>query len=293
MTDQVEDENIEGEEAEGEDEEEDEDPLAHLPEQVVQRVEKLRYLNDQRLDIMQEYLKERAELEQKYLKTLKPLYDERASILKGDQDETIAAAAEQRQNDSENADESRERIVGIPHFWVTVMSEEETIGEQLTEPDVDCLATLENIEYEDFADGKGFVLFFHFAENDYFHDKVLVKKYEVPNLLLSDEPMLKNVEGCKIQWKEGKCLTHRTVKKKQRGKGKNAGQVRTITKEEKIDSFFNWFDPPPMPKMNEVDEAEADELEEFFDSDYEIAQAFRSNVIPQAVMWFTGEVIVI
>ena len=42
----------------------------------------------------------------------------------------------------------------------------------------------------------------------------MIKRYEVPNLLLDDEPILKNVTGCDIHWKEGRSLTYKDVKKK-------------------------------------------------------------------------------
>ncbi|EEC51328.1 nucleosome assembly protein [Phaeodactylum tricornutum CCAP 1055/1] len=280
------------EDSDAEDDDTAEDnPMADLPDYVAHRVEKLRGLNEKREEIMKDYLTERADLERKYAVILNPLYEERATIVNGEKDDEISAEVTRR-GDSSSAhhNDAEPYVKGIPQFWLSTMSQEETISESLTEEDVDCLEHLENITCEDFADGKGFVLRFHFAPNDYFHDAVLVKTYDVPNLLLSDEPILKNVHGCKIQWKEGKSLTHRQIKKKQRGKGKNAGQVRTISKMEKKESFFHWFEPPAMPKMDEVDEEQADELEEFFDSDYEIAQAFRSHVIPSAVLWFTGEI---
>ena len=65
---------------------------------------------------------------------------------------------------------------------------------------------------------------------------------EIPNLLLDDEPILKNVIGCDIDWKPNMCLTFKEVQKKQRSKsGKRAGQIRTITKKERTDSFFHFF----------------------------------------------------
>ena len=45
-------------------------------------------------------------------------------------------------------------------------------------------------------------------------DELLIKRYEVLNLLLNDEPILKNVTGCGIYWKEGRSLTYKDVKKK-------------------------------------------------------------------------------
>ena len=34
------------------------------------------------------------------------------------------------------------------------------------------------------------------------------------------------------------------------------------------------------------------EVESSFEQDYDVAQAFRSHVIPKAVLWFTGEAMV-
>merc|ERR1719225_2007875 len=58
-------------------------------------------------------------------------------------------------------------------------------------------------------------------------------------------PEIYKCKGCTIDWKKGKNLTVKQVKKKQ--KHKNKGSVRTITKQVKADSFFNFFDPPAVP----------------------------------------------
>lgn len=274
--------------------EEDDSPMSQLPSYVIPRVAKLQDLDEQREKVMEEYLAERAALEKKYATRLTPLYDKRRQIINGEMDKGIE---EEEEENSKHKDEttseeppSGEIVKGVPQFWICTMTQMETVGELITEEDVDCLEHLQDITCSDDEDGRGFTLRFVFGPNEYFHDAVLTKRYEVPNLLTSDEPILKQVVGCKIQWKEDKSLTFRRVKKKQRGKGKNAGQVRTVTKTEKKESFFQWFDPPKMPSMDDMDEEEAEELEEIFDSDYEVAQAFRTQVIPRAVLWFTGEV---
>ena len=70
----------------------------------------------------------------------------------------------------------------------------------------------------------------------------MIKIYEVPNLLLDDEPILKNVTGCDIHWKEGRSLIYRDVKKKQRSKsGGKARHIRTVNKREMNDSFFYFL----------------------------------------------------
>ena len=48
--------------------------------------------------------------------------------------------------------------------------------------------------------------------------------------------------SCKINWVQGKNVTMKTVKKRQ--KHKQTGTMRTVTKESPADSFFNFFDPP-------------------------------------------------
>lgn len=157
--------------------------------------------------------------------------------------------------------------------------------------DVDCLDHLVDLTCTDFPDGLGFELNFHFSPNPFFTNTTLTKRYEIPNLLTEDEPIIKNVTGTTINWKPNQSLTYRTITKKQRKKGgPNAGQVRTVTKKERTESFFHFFTPPSMPALSEVmDEEEADAVEEAFDHDYDVAQAVRGHLVPKAVLWFTGE----
>ena len=70
----------------------------------------------------------------------------------------------------------------------------------------------------------------------------MIKRYEVPNLLLDDEPILKDVTGCNIHWEEGRSLKYRDVKNKQRSNiGRRAGQIHTVNKRDRNDSLFNFF----------------------------------------------------
>lgn len=50
------------------------------------------------------------------------------------------------------------------------------------------------------------------------------------------------VYRCTIDWTKGKNVTLKTIKKKQKHKGR--GTVRTVTKTVPNDSFFNFFSPP-------------------------------------------------
>jgi nucleosome assembly protein 1-like 1 len=245
-------------------------------------------MNDEREDLMKEYLKERAQLEMKYHQLAQPLYEKRKNIIVGhvDVDDNERKGHQQEQSEGETTTEK-----GVPQFWVVAISQMPVTGELVSEEDVDCLGFLEDIRCIDHENGEGFTLEFHFAPNEYFHNSVLTKRYDVPNLLLGDEPILKNVEGCEIQWKSpGKILTSKEITKQQRGKGKNAGQIRTVTKSEKCDSFFHFFSPPKMPSLESIqNEEDAARLESLFDEDYDVAQAFRSHIAPKAVMWFAGD----
>jgi len=275
----------------GEDDDENRPEPILLPPALKHRVEYLKTLNEERKIIMNDYLKERAALEQRYQDLCRPLYEKRKRVVVGDMDVEIASASP---NDLAEAEAEEQQVPpkGIPQFWVTAMGHMEGVSELITEQDVECLESLTDITCSDHPNGNGFALTFHFdtEKNSFFTNPVLIKEYDIPNLLLEDEPVLKDVRGCDIHWKPGKCLTHRQVKKTQRAKsGKRQGQVRTVVKKEKRDSFFHFFNPPKMPSADNMDEETADALEEAFDHDFDVAQAFRSHIIPQAVLWFTGE----
>lgn len=55
-----------------------------------------------------------------------------------------------------------------------------------------------------------------------------------------------------IQWFPGKCLTHKVLKKNPKKGSMNA---KPITKTERYESFFNFFNPPEVPEDDEdIDE---------------------------------------
>merc|ERR1712179_796701 len=111
----------------------------------------------------------------------------------------------------------------------------------------------------------GFTLHFHFLPNEYFTNTILTKSYELKCEPQEDDPFsfegpeIFKCTGCPIDWSKGKNLTVKQVKKKQKHKSK--GSVRTVTKQVKADSFFNFFDPPAVPDdpNAEVDEDDDDD----------------------------------
>ena len=110
--------------------------------------------------------------------------------------------------------------------------------------DIDCLEHITNVSCQDFEDGTRFELrlTFNIKTNKTFTDESLIKRYEVPNLPLDDEPILKNVMGWNIHWKEGRRFTYTDINKKHRSKSvSRVGQIRTFNKRERTDSFFHFF----------------------------------------------------
>merc|ERR1712098_63899 len=73
--------------------------------------------------------------------------------------------------------------------------------------------------------------------------------------------------------------------KKKVKKGKDKG--KTITKEVKADSFFNFFSPPSVPE--DPDTPVDEDVEMHLQQDYEIGHYLRERVIPRAVLFYTGE----
>ena len=284
------------------DEVDDDAPITEgLPPYMKLRVEKLKEIHNEREVLMKEYLAERASLEAKYEKLSLPFFETRKEVIAGGMDAEIAAAAATAAASKDGSDESAadeattseetEKDTGIPQFWACAIHQMPVTQGLVSETDLECLGSyLEDIRCIGHENGEGFTLEFQFvANNDFFENTVLTKSYNVPNLLLADEPILKNVSGCEIQWKPGKCLTHKEVTRQQRGTGKNAGQIRAVTKTVRQDSFFHFFTPPKMPSMETASEEEVMLLEQAFEEDYDVAQAFRSHIVTKAVMWFAGD----
>ena len=137
---------------------------------------------------------------------------------------------------------------------------------------------------------QGFTIHFFFAPNDFFTNTELTKEYEMKCKPDEEDPFgfegpeIFKCKGCTVNWKSGKNVTVKTVKKKQKHKSK--GNVRTVTKTVKNDSFFNFFDPPAIP---DDPEAEVDaETQELLTADFELGHFIRERIVPRAVLYFTG-----
>lgn len=106
------------------------------------------------------------------------------------------------------------------------------LRKEIKAKDESVLKHLIKIEYA--SELLSFYLDFTFEENDFFHNTKLRKSFKLKDI---EEPY--TADGDIIEWKEGKDVTKKTVKKKE--KNKKTGKIRTATKEIEDQSFFNFF----------------------------------------------------
>jgi len=265
------------------------------PEEFVQslapgiraRVEALQGLQGEHDELEKKFRQEKAELEEKYAKLYAPLYSQRAEIVSGDKEVPLPEGAADAGSDAK----------GIPGFWATILGRAEMV---LNEKDADALTYLADISCENVkgttkqpnAAGEeeevetvGFKLTFTFRDNPYFTNTVLTKTY---HMLDDTEPVLERSEGCTIDWKPGKNCTVKVMKKKPKKGAKP--DAKPQTKIEPVESFFNFFKPPAVPEDDaELEGSEMEALHEDIEADYDMADAIRTKLIPNAVGWFTGE----
>merc|ERR1719320_1248682 len=288
--------------------------IQSLPAPVKRRLKALKKIQLETTKIEAKFYEEVHALECKYHQMYMPLYEKRAQITKGDyepKDEECDWPSDDEESDlaedvkdkvkvdedkKDEEEKDKAPAKGVPEFWLTIFKNIEMMQDMIQEHDEPALETLNDVKVT-FSEGSsaespmGFKLHFMFGPNDYFTDTELTKEYEMKcapseqDPFSFDGPEIFRCKGCPIHWKPNKNLTVKTVKKKQKHKSK--GNVRTITKQVKNDSFFNFFDPPTLPDDPEAD-VDAD-TQELLTSDFEIGHYIRERVVPRAVLFFTGE----
>ncbi|XP_069362347.1 nucleosome assembly protein 1-like 1 isoform X3 [Maniola hyperantus] len=290
--------------------------IASLPPNVRRRIRALRSLQKEFADIESKFYLEVHALECKYEKMYKPLLDKRAQIVTGAyeptdeeclnpwRDETeeeelaraVQNAAIAEGDDKKEVKEPAEppmdpNVKGIPDFWYTIFKNVSMLCEMMQEHDEPIIKCLQDITVQMYEDPIGFTLEFHFAPNDYFTNTILTKEYSMKckpdeeSPLEFEGPEIYACKGCEINWKKGKNVTVKTIKKKQ--KHKSRGSVRTVTKSVQADSFFNFFTPPVMP--DDANSTLASDTQALLTADFEVGHYIRERVVSRAVLLYTGE----
>ncbi|XP_044146036.1 nucleosome assembly protein 1-like 1 [Bufo gargarizans] len=280
--------------------------IESLPKIVKRRVNALKNLQVKCAQIEAKFYEEIHALERKYADLYQPLFDKRSEIInaiyepteeecewKVDEEEEISDLKEKAKVEDEKKDEEKEDPKGIPEFWLTVFKNVDLLSDLVQEHDEPILKHLKDIKvkFSDVGQPMSFTLEFHFEPNEFFTNEVLTKSYKMrsepdeADPFSFDGPEIMGCTGCQIDWKKGKNVTLKTIKKKQKHKGR--GTVRTVTKTVPNDSFFNFFCPPEVPENGELD----DDAEAILTADFEIGHFLRERIIPRSVLYFTGEAI--
>ncbi|KAJ8299685.1 hypothetical protein KUTeg_023745 [Tegillarca granosa] len=212
-----------------------------LPKSVKRRIKALKKVQFEATKIEADFYKEVHELECKYAAKYGPLFEKRKQVVTGTTEPT------DEECDWPSDDEKEELSVhegadikGIPNFWLTIFKNVDMLSEMVQDHDEPILQSLQDIK---------------------------VKFLEPSEMGFTLE--------CQIDWKKGKNVTVKSIKKKQKHKGR--GTTRTVTKTVQNDSFFNFFNPPD------------EDLEALLSADFEIGHFIRERIVPRAVLYFTGE----
>ncbi|XP_043261771.1 nucleosome assembly protein 1-like 1-B isoform X2 [Colletes gigas] len=284
--------------------------MQSLPASVKRRVKALKQLQLFTTNIEAKFYGDIHTLECAYNKLYAPLYEKRGEIVSGayeptdtqcvwesddDEDELINELTKTtlEENKEEKKEEAEsEDVKGIPEFWLTIFKNVGTLADMVQEHDEPILKHLHDIKVKFLeANPMGFVLEFHFEPNEYFTNRVLTKEYimkctpEKNDPFSFEGPEIYKCKGCTIDWKKGKNVTVKTIKKNQ--KHKSRGSIRTVTKTIQNDSFFNFFSPPVVPEDSEAEID--DETQALLTSDFEIGHYIRERIVPRAILYFTGE----
>lgn len=96
---------------------------------------------------------------------------------------------------------------------------------------------------------------------------------------MSKQNIIEKCEGTEIDWKDGRDVTKKKIKKKSKNK---KGPNKTITKTVEQESFFNFFKTLTMPdeaelekKAGDNNEEEEKDMGEKMDADFELGNDFK------------------
>ncbi|CAO2623427.1 Nucleosome assembly protein 1-like 2 [Lemmus lemmus] len=283
----------------------DTDFVESLPVKVKYRVLALKKLQTRAAHLESKFLKEFHDIERKFAEMYQPLLEKRQETNGNeegmvheyvDEDDGYEDCYYDYDDDDEEEEEdestgatggeesNEEDPKGIPDFWLTVLKNVEALTPLIKKYDEPILKLLTDIKVKLSEPGEplSFTLEFHFKPNEYFKNELLTKTYVLKSKLACYDPhpyrgtAIEYATGCDIDWNEGKNVTLRTIRKKQRHR--IWGTVRTVTEDFPKDSFFNFFSPHGI-NLNGGDE----------NDDFLLGHNLRTYIIPRSVLFFSGD----
>lgn len=219
-----------------------------------------------------------------YDRKSQPLLEKQSEIVSGRQitEEELSLADEYlTAEDKSKKSEALANKEPIKEFWLRTLLNSEVLAEEIKEKDEDALKHLVSVYYKNEENSNNFTVYLKFEQNEFFTNEVLSKKFYI-----NDEDEVTKTEGTVVNWKEGKNLTVKTIKKTQKNKKTNAKRV--VTKEVQDESFFNFFKDEDVKIEKEDDDDGEDEGDMKLQIDQDIGRTLVEEVIPYSVEYFLG-----
>ncbi|XP_054153966.1 nucleosome assembly protein 1-like 1-B [Oppia nitens] len=178
-------------------------------------------------------------------------------------------------------------IKGIPGFWLKTMKEVMDLNKWIEKKDEPVLEYLSDIRINYGQNQQKIELKFSFATNEFFRNTSLTKTYEImfgpnPNnpWFLNDYYPIAS-KGCVIDWKKGKDVT----------KLNNTTDGKSYEKNK--DSFFDLFNDSLLGRKTDPKKSDNynNEIQDFLWDDWNLSQLLIKKLVPNAILYFTGDII--
>ncbi|TKR76353.1 hypothetical protein L596_017502 [Steinernema carpocapsae] len=249
---------------------------------VRRRVRALKTVQEEIIKQEANFFKEIHDLEVKYAAIYDEINKSRAAVVMGVYEPTEAEASKhpllqsiestdlQAFEEEWNKSNPSTGVAGVPDFWLNVFLQSHSIGDMITDADQPVLKHLVDVTYKATSEPQTFTLVFKFKPNEYFENTEITKTYTVSTAMCPQKPFtytgpsVQSIQGTKIQWKAGK----------------------NVTKDEKgndVASVFRFFE------VFLQEEPDCDDEDAEMHVDFEIGQKIRDEIIPRAVLYYTGE----
>ncbi|EGR34542.1 nucleosome assembly protein, putative [Ichthyophthirius multifiliis] len=224
-------------------------------------------------------------LQYEYELKSKPIYEKSQELIQGKYpaEEDLKDLQKYLKEGEKDQLEALPKEQEISEFWSKAMWNNDILAQEIKQQDGPVLKSLKRIEYIP-LDACKYELIFHFSENEFFKNSTLKKTFELDK---EGEPLKST--GTEIEWNEGKKTTVKITKKTQ--KNKKTGAKRVVEKEQKIESFFNFFNNSAPIKSTEKEESENEEENVQLDRlniDFDIYKSLVDEVIPYSLEYFLG-----
>lgn len=260
--------------------------IMSLPEPERLRVAALYQLFQKKLKLDEQMDKEIEVIEEKYYNLEKPLLERQMEIIAGHAvptEEEMKLLPQLLKEDEQDQAESLKKVQAkaIPEYWLKVLKNCEVLDQLIEEKDEPVLKHLTKVTFS--QDGLNLTYHFYFSPNDYFKNDVLKKE-----IIMESEEQPSHSVGTEIQWCDGKDLTKKMTKKKQ--KNKKTGQTRVVERVEKDKSFFNFFGSQDCREshLDNLEDEEAEEIENQMNEDLDVADILKDEAIPFSLEYYLG-----